>query len=153
MTGFASTLSATSAASAFAAPVSVAARSSSKYLPCLTSATPSYPSECRASAITLPWGSKTDGLSVTKTRARMRLGPHRMKNAIEDVVDVLQLLVEVERALDFSGGQHARHVGVGQQQRLEIALLLERAHGVPLHPVVRLFARNAFPRELEQHRP
>src|SRR6476620_946381 len=110
MTGFARTLSATSAASAFAAAVSVAARSSSKYLPCLTSATPSYPSECRASASSLPWGWKTDGLSVTKTRARRLLGPPRVKNAIEDVVDVLQLLVEVERALDFNGGQHARHV-------------------------------------------
>src|SRR4029077_16507115 len=153
MTGFASTLSATSAASAFAAAVSVRASSSSKYLPCLTSATPSYPSECRASAITLPCGSKTDGLSVTKTRARMRLGPHRGKNAIEDMVDVLQLLVEVERTLDFIGGQHARHVGVGRQQALEIPLLLERAHGIPLHPLVCLLARNALPRELEQHRP
>src|SRR5881628_59675 len=136
MTGFASTLSATSAASAFAAPDSVAARSSSKYLPCLTSATPAYPRECRASAITLPCGSKTDGFSVTKTRARMRLGPHRVKDAIEDVVDVFQLLAEVERPLDLRGGQHTRHVGVGEQQRLEIALLLERPHGVPLHPLV-----------------
>src|SRR5947208_13504864 len=114
MTGFASTVSATSAASGFAAPVSVAARSSSKYLPCLTSATPSYPSECSASAITLPCGSKTDGLSVTKTRARMRLDPHRLKDAIENVVDVFQLLIEVERSLDLRRSQHARHVGIGQ---------------------------------------
>src|SRR5687768_6070924 len=73
MTGFARSLSATSAASAFAWDASVVARSSSKYLPCLTSSTPAYPSECSASAIVRPCGSKTDGFKVTNTRARMLL--------------------------------------------------------------------------------
>src|SRR5947208_53112 len=118
----------------------------------------------------LPCGSNTDGFSVTKTRARMQIplrrstqsslraqrragllrglcgfcGQCRAKDAIEDVIDVLQLLVEVERPLDLGGGQQARDVRVRQEQRLEIAVLVEGSHRVSLYPVVRLLPRDAF---------
>src|SRR6185295_19808516 len=120
MTGLASTLSATSAASARACDASVVARSSSKYFPWRTSPTPPYPRECRASAIVLPCGSNTDGFSVTKTRARMRLDSRsdRPEHPVKDVIDVLQLLVEAKGAIDVARRQHGHDVAVGQQQRL-----------------------------------
>ena len=37
----------------------------------------------------------------------------------EDVVDVLQLLVEIERPLDFLSGQDLGHIRVCQEQILE----------------------------------
>src|SRR5437660_12130364 len=131
MTGFASTLSATSAASARACAASVVARSSSKYLPCRTSATPPYPSECRASAMVLPCGSKTDGFSVTKTRARMSDDAlDAGKNPLEDRVDVLELFAQLESAVDLCRREHAGNVGIRSQQGFEVALLGERQHGV-----------------------
>src|SRR4051812_40313388 len=115
-----------------------------------------------------PWGSNTEGLSVTKTRARILVTPlsarsrfstHRagglcglprrcrkwlVKHTFENVADVLQLLVEVERPLDFRGGQRLGNVRVCQQQRFEIASLVKRSHGVSLNPLVRLLAGNPF---------
>ena len=46
-----------------------------------------------------------------------------------------------------------RDVGVGEQQALEVLLFGERPHRIPLHPLVRLLARNAFLRQLQQHTP
>ena len=146
MTGFASSLSATSAASALACAASVVARSSSKYLPCRTScdaavaervqrvgdgpplriehrwlqrhedsrahALPSWRAAITLSAreaCNEPSGPAASGSSASR---------RRHEHAIEDVVDVPELLVEIERALDVGAAGSTRgDVGVGQQQR------------------------------------
>src|SRR5438067_244138 len=71
-----------------------------------------------------PWGSNTDGLSVTNTRARMRLSPHWMEHAIEDVLDVLQLFVEAAGALVPQRKVLHRGVRVAAQQPREADNLL-----------------------------
>src|SRR5215203_3600213 len=120
-----------------------------------------------------PWGSNTEGFSVTNTLAFMTLlirrlwlpaeagsyetfdrplgypwlpalaGSHhaRAEDPREDRVDVAHLLVQVERLLDLHRRQHLHQVLVGEQQRLEVLLLVERPHRVPLHPLVGLFPR------------
>src|SRR5688500_8870432 len=145
MTGLASSLSATSDTIARAASAEAASTSSSKYFPWRTSLTPLWPIECSASTMVRPCGSNTDGFSVTNTLAFI-------KDSLEHFVDVSQLVVEIERFLDLGRGQHARDVAVGEQQPLEILLLVERAHRVALHPLIRLFARDAAARELQEHR-
>src|SRR5215813_2438717 len=168
MTGFARTLSATSAASFCAWSADAASSSSSKNFPCRTSPTPLYPIECSASAMVLPCGSNTDFFRVTKTRAFIMLhggsedppykdsrGCHHggaAEGAIDDRVHVAQLVVEVERLLHGRRRQHLHHVGIRQDQRLEILLLVERAHRVALHPLVGLLARDPALGELEQQR-
>src|SRR5262245_28747590 len=54
-----------------ARPSSVSARSTSMYLPCLTSFTPVKPSPARAPSIAFPCGSSTPPLSVILMRAFM----------------------------------------------------------------------------------
>src|SRR5687768_6260400 len=130
MTGLARTFSATSDTIARASSGVPAFTSSSKYLPCRTSPTPPYPSECRASTIVRPCGSNTDGLRVTKTLAFI-------KDSLENLIHVAKLLVEIEGLLDFPGRQHARDVLVGQQQRLEVGAIVERLHRIALHPLIR----------------
>src|SRR6187551_1275010 len=126
MTGFASTLSATSEASARALSAESVSSSSSKYFPCLTSATFPKPIECSDSAIVRPCGSNTDGFKVTKTLALMHSsgrsddGP---EHPVEDTIYVPQLLVEIECLLDFLGRQRLLKILVGEQQALEILLL------------------------------
>src|SRR5215213_9113174 len=112
-----------------------------------------------------PWGSNTEGFRVTNTRAFIvscSQGPapawsyrcrDRREDAIEDGVDVAEMLAEIERLLELSGAEHAHHVAVFKQERLEILLLVERPHGVALHPLVGLFARDSAAGELEEHRP
>src|SRR6266542_4663349 len=92
-----------------------------------------------------PCGSNTEGFNVTKTRARICLYPRlcRLKDAIENVVHVLQLLVQIEGAFDLLAGQYLRHVRVHEQEHLEVALFGERSHRVALHPVVGLLARRS----------
>ena len=74
-----------------------------------------------------------------------------MKTRSKICVDVLQLHLQIERIFDRLPVEHAHHVGVGQQQLLEVFLLVVRAERVALHPFVGLLARNAPLRELEQH--
>ena len=62
-----------------------------------------------------------------------------------------ELVVEIEGAFDLGLREHARDVGVGFEQALEVALLPMRQHRVALNPLVRLLAGNPFLRELEQH--
>src|SRR5438309_4745681 len=101
----------------------------------------------------LPCGSNTEGFNVTKTRARMSDDAlDAGKDPLEDRVDVLELLAQIEGALDLCRREHAGDVGIRAQEALEVALLGERQHGVALDPVVRLLARDAFSGELEQHR-
>ena len=50
-----------------------------------------------------------------------------MKHPVEDAVDVPQLLVEVERALELGRREDARHVRIGEQPRLEVAITPRRA--------------------------
>jgi len=69
------------------------------------------------------------------------------------VIDVAKLRVQIERVFDLGWLQHAPDVRVSEKQLLEVALLVERAHRVALHPFVRLLTRHAALRELEQHRP
>src|SRR5262245_3590870 len=101
-----------------------------------------------------PCGSNTDGFNVTKTRARIS-HPHWsvLKDAIEDLVDMPELLAEIEGPLDRGRIEHRRHVGIGEQQALEVALLGEGSHRVPLHPFVGLLARDALRREFEEYGP
>src|SRR5467141_789872 len=102
----------------------------------------------------LPCGSNTEGFSVTKTRARMSDDAlDAGKNPLEDRVDVLELLAQIESALDLLRREHASDVGIRAQQAFEVALLGERQHGVALHPLIGLLARDALPGELEQYRP
>src|SRR5574338_1407305 len=128
-----------------------------------------------------PCGSNTDGFSVTNTlaliqalsfgnRAAARLSlsaissgeraaltiyrrRHAREDPFENGIDVPELVVEVERLLDFGGRQDAHDIRIGQEERLEVALLVERPHGVALHPLVCLLARDALARQLQQHRP
>src|SRR5438552_18149293 len=102
----------------------------------------------------LPCGSNTDGFRVTKTRARMSDDAlDAGKNPLADRVDVLALLTQIESALALLRRERAGDVGIRAQQAFEVALLGERQHGVALHPVRGLLARDALPGELEQHRP
>src|SRR4051812_37337416 len=144
--------------------------------------------EWSASAIVCPWGSKTDGLRVTKTRAFIRsfqlpvssfqlengfsdrqwrwttpapetglktsfqsLRRNRREHPIKNRVDVAQLIVQVERLLDFRWRQDARQIGIGQEERLEVFLFVKRAHGVALDPFIRLLARNSPTCQLQQY--
>src|SRR5262249_61777223 len=100
-----------------------------------------------------PCGSNTDGFNVTKTRARIRSGPHWMKHPIENFVDVDELMMQVECLVDVGGAEHAHHSGIGKQQRLEVAVLRERPHRVALDPLVGLLTQDAAPGELEKDRP
>src|SRR5581483_5122831 len=72
----------------------------------------------------------------------------RLENSRENVVNVPELIVEIERALDVGARKHARNVRVGKEQRLELGLLGKGAHRVALNPFVRLLARYALLREL-----
>src|SRR4051794_1260842 len=119
-----------------------------------------------------PWGSNTDGFNVTNTRALMLSSstpaavvaasiqascahgarapapcPDRIRRRAEhpreNHVHVPHLIVEIERLLDFRARQHLREIGILEQQRLEILVLVERTHRIPLHPLVSLFARDA----------
>ena len=54
-----------------------------------------------------------------------------------------ELFAEVKGPLEVRSRQHARDVGIGHQQRLEIPLLSKGPHGVALHPLVRLLAGHA----------
>jgi hypothetical protein len=102
-----------------------------------------------------PWGSNTEGFNVTKTRARIcnlsspaqRLG---LEDPIEDVINVLELFVEIERALDLGRGEDTRDLRIRKQQALEIALLVERAHRVALDPGVGVLARDALLHEFQE---
>jgi len=76
-----------------------------------------------------------------------------VKDPVEYVIDVLQLLVEIEGSLDVLARQHLGDIWIGQQQRLELALLGERPHGVSLHPLVRLFTADVFSGQFQQHGP
>src|SRR5688572_7590834 len=107
--------------------------SSSKYLPWRTSVTPLWPIECSASTMVRPCGSNTDGFSVTKTLAFI-------EDSLEDLVHVPELILQVEGFLDFRRRQHRGDIRVGQQQALEVLLIVKRLHGVALHPLVRLLA-------------
>src|SRR3954449_8427394 len=70
----------------------------------------------------------------------------RAEHPREDHVHVPHLIVEIECLLDFRMRQHLREIGILEQQRLEILVLVERTHRIPLHPLVSLFARDAAPR-------
>src|SRR5512134_3724242 len=109
-----------------------------------------------------PWGSNTDGFNVTNTlafiglrsgprppgafsacsaaRRRDRLRRHVLEYPREDGVDVAELIVEIERLVDFRRRQHRRQLAVSEEQRFEVLLLVEGAHRVALHPLVRLLA-------------
>src|SRR4051812_30627042 len=75
----------------------------------------------------------------------------RAEHPRENHVDVPHLIVEIERLVDLSARQHLRQVGILEQQRLEILVLVERTHGIPLHPLVGLLARDAAAREFEKN--
>ena len=74
------------------------------------------------------------------------------KHTGKNCIDVAHLRVEIETFLNHRGEQHPSHVGVGEQQRLEVLLLGKRAHGVALHPFIGLLARHAPARQLQQDR-
>src|SRR5262245_8273838 len=105
----------------------------------------------RIRALACQWTVSTE-LVVPTTDTPLNLDGNWLKDAVEDDVDVLQLFVEIEGAADLGRGQHARDVRIDEQQRLEVAAFGERPHRVALHPFVGLLARDAFLRELEQHR-
>jgi len=69
-------------------------------------------------------------------------GPHDFRSIfkypVKYLVDVLQLLVEIEGALDLGRRKHPSDVGIDQEERLEVARLMEGAHRVALHPIVGL---------------
>src|SRR6187401_418186 len=112
-----------------------------------------------------PCGSNTDFFKVTNTRARMRLhldlnggrsaapGARILaEHPVENMIDISELLVQIERAFDLGGWKDVRDVRIRQQELLEVRLLMERTHRIALDPLVRLLARSACPREFQQHR-
>ena len=132
-TGFASTLSATSAASARACSADAAPQLELEELSLAHVADARVAERMQRVGDRLaPAGSNTDGFNVTKTRAFMlapcRLRPasrssslrttprhaaapaHGVNTRVEDRVHVAQLIVEVERLLDLRRRQHRHHV-------------------------------------------
>ena len=65
--------------------------------------------------------------------------------------------VEVEIAdnvrVQIARGQNAGDLGIGSQKRCEVGCLPIAPHGVPLHPLVGLLARQAPARQFQEHGP
>ena len=90
---------------------------------------------------------------ITSTSIRLpAVRPARTEHPIENLVDVLQLHFQIERVFHRLAIEHAHDVLVGEQQLLEVFLFVVGAHRVPLHPLVRLLARDAALGQLEQDR-
>src|SRR5581483_12190567 len=66
------------------------------------------------------------------------------EHALEDGVDVLEVITEIELLLDLLVVEIALHIGVLLQQRLEVAFAAPDRHGVALNQLVGVLARGAF---------
>ena len=73
------------------------------------------------------------------------------EDAAEDRVDVGEVVVEVEQGLELRGLERLGDVGIGLQERQELALAFPYRHGVALHEAVGVLARDALLGEGEQH--
>src|SRR5439155_706093 len=96
------------------------------------------------------------GQEAGRPRRRGGEGPWASRPSegpLEQVVDVAQVVLDVEAAVDLLGGQARRDVRVLQQQRLEVPLARLRVHGGLLHPAVGLVARHPLLGQLQQDRP
>src|SRR5581483_10895816 len=72
------------------------------------------------------------------------------EHALEDGVDVLEVITEIELLLDLLVVEIALHIGVLLEQRLEVAFAAPDRHGVPLHELVGLLAACTLLSEREQ---
>src|SRR5215207_6567694 len=73
------------------------------------------------------------------------------EHALEDRVDVLEVIAEVEVLLDLGGLQLGADGWIALQEREEIALALPDLHGVRLHRFVGVLARHAGLGQRDQH--
>src|SRR5438445_8222330 len=74
------------------------------------------------------------------------------EDAPEERIDVTQVMVEVERAIDLLRRERPGDVRVSLQEILEGGLAGAGLHRRRLHPGVRLLAGDPFLRELQENR-
>src|SRR3954452_23819039 len=68
---------------------------------------------------------------------------HLAEHALEDGVDVPEVMVEVEISLELGLAEMLAHVLVGREERQEVAFALPHLHGVALDDGIRVLARDA----------
>src|SRR5260221_4646798 len=72
------------------------------------------------------------------------------EHALEDRVDVLEVIAEVELLGYLGVAEILLHLGVLFQQRLEVAFAAPYRHGVALHEFIGVLAATAFLRQRHQ---
>src|SRR3954465_7587900 len=72
------------------------------------------------------------------------------EHALEDGIDVLEVIAEVELFGDFRVVEILLHIGVFFQQALEIAFAAPHRHGAALYEFVGVLAASAFLRQRDQ---
>src|SRR5215469_13208276 len=73
------------------------------------------------------------------------------KHALEDRVDLLEMISEVEVGFKLLLTQMFAHVLVGREQRQKVAIAGPDLHGIALHQPVGLLARDALLGQRQQH--
>src|SRR4051795_7120942 len=73
------------------------------------------------------------------------------EHALEDRVDVLEMIAEVELLLDLGVGEILLHFSVVLQELEEVAFAAPDRHGVALHELVGVLAACALLRQRQQH--
>src|SRR5947209_16036124 len=73
------------------------------------------------------------------------------EHALEDRVDVLEVITEVELLLDLGIAEIFLHLGVLLQELKEVAFAAPDRHGIALHELVSILAARALLRQRQQH--
>src|SRR5215475_6030385 len=73
------------------------------------------------------------GCSGTVRLVRPRVSGIRCEHAVEDRINVLEVIVEVEIGLELGVAQMLAHNRIGRQHRLEITFAAPGLHGVLLY--------------------
>src|SRR6266849_3114629 len=98
------------------------------------------PSRCRVTIQLLLYAGARDPLPASAFA----------EHALEDGVDVLEVIAEVELLGYLGLAEIFPHLSVFLQQRLEVAFAAPHRHGVALHELVGVLAASAFLRQRDQ---